>query len=85
MQAGFVANMSDVAPRQSGVLFGLANTFGCAAGILGVSSAPEVVAGSGGWLLVCQCIRTAAASGRLSLWTAGTFCCTPGILGMSGK
>ena len=36
-QAGFVANMSDVAPRHAGLLFGLCNTFGSLAGILGVS------------------------------------------------
>lgn len=36
-QAGFVANMSDIAPRHAGVLFGLCNTFGSLAGILGVS------------------------------------------------
>lgn len=27
-QAGFVANMSDIAPRHGGKLFGLCNTFG---------------------------------------------------------
>jgi hypothetical protein len=32
-----VANMSDIAPRHAGVLFGLCNTFGSLAGILGVS------------------------------------------------
>lgn len=36
-QAGFVANMSDIAPRHAGLLFGLCNTFGSFAGILGVS------------------------------------------------
>jgi ACS family sodium-dependent inorganic phosphate cotransporter/ACS family sodium-dependent inorganic phosphate cotransporter-like MFS transporter 9 len=36
-QAGFVANMSDIAPRHAGILFGLCNTFGSLAGILGVS------------------------------------------------
>lgn len=34
----FVTNMSDIAPHQAGKLFGLCNTFGCIAGILGVSS-----------------------------------------------
>lgn len=38
-QAGFVANMSDVAPYNAGQLFGLCNTFGSFAGILGVSAA----------------------------------------------
>ena len=36
-QAGFVANMSDIAPRHAGRLFGLCNTFGSLAGILGVA------------------------------------------------
>jgi ACS family sodium-dependent inorganic phosphate cotransporter/ACS family sodium-dependent inorganic phosphate cotransporter-like MFS transporter 9 len=35
----FVTNMSDVAPRHAGRLFGLCNTFGSLAGILGVSGA----------------------------------------------
>jgi cyanate permease len=38
-QAGFVANMSDVAPHNAGQLFGLCNTFGSFAGIVGVSAA----------------------------------------------
>lgn len=38
-QAGFVANMSDVAPYNAGQLFGLCNTFGSFAGIVGVSAA----------------------------------------------
>ncbi|KAK9810585.1 hypothetical protein WJX73_002419 [Symbiochloris irregularis] len=33
----FVANMSDIAPSYAGQLFGLCNTFGCLAAILGVS------------------------------------------------
>lgn len=38
-QAGFVANMSDIAPKNAGQLFGLCNTFGSFAGIIGVSAA----------------------------------------------
>lgn len=41
----FVTNMSDIAPRQAGKLFGLCNTFGTFSGILGVSGeavAPHV-------------------------------------------
>ena len=38
-QAGFVANMSDVAPFNAGQVFGLCNTFGSFAGIAGVSAA----------------------------------------------
>ena len=40
-QAGFVANMSDIAPRHAGLLFGLCNTFGSFAGILGVSGVAQ--------------------------------------------
>ena len=46
-QAGFVANMSDIAPRYAGRLFGLANTFGSFAGILGVSAVGFVVEKTG--------------------------------------
>ena len=31
-QAGFVANMSDIAPKHAGKMFGLCNTFGCLSG-----------------------------------------------------
>eukprot|EP01024_Parvocaulis_polyphysoides_P021591 TRINITY_DN20226_c0_g2_i1.p1 TRINITY_DN20226_c0_g2~~TRINITY_DN20226_c0_g2_i1.p1 ORF type:complete len:369 (-),score=58.89 TRINITY_DN20226_c0_g2_i1:25-1044(-) len=34
--AGFLANMSDIAPKNAGELFGLSNTFGSMAGIIGV-------------------------------------------------
>ena len=46
-QAGFVANMSDIAPRYAGRLYGLANTFGSFAGILGVSAVGFVVEKTG--------------------------------------
>lgn len=46
-QAGFVANMSDIAPKQAGQMFGLCNTFGCAAGILGVVAVGVVVEATG--------------------------------------
>eukprot|EP00884_Botryococcus_braunii_P012813 jgi/Botrbrau1/21532/Bobra.174_2s0035.1 len=42
-QAGFVANMSDIAPSRSGQLFGLCNTFGTFAGIVGSSAVGFVV------------------------------------------
>lgn len=48
-QAGFVANMSDIAPRYAGRLFGLANTFGSFAGILGVSAVGFVVEKTGSY------------------------------------
>ena len=53
-QAGFVANMSDIAPRQSGKLFGICNTFGTAAGIAGVAGAGYVVQLSGSFVPVFQ-------------------------------
>jgi nitrate/nitrite transporter NarK len=42
-QAGFVANMSDIAPKQAGQMFGLCNTFGSLSGIIGVSSVGFIV------------------------------------------
>ncbi|KAK9915240.1 hypothetical protein WJX75_006550 [Coccomyxa subellipsoidea] len=36
-QAGFVANMADIAPGNAGQMFGLCNTFGSLSGIVGVS------------------------------------------------
>ncbi len=42
-QAGFVANMSDIAPRQAGKMFGLCNTFGSLSGILGVTAVGFIV------------------------------------------
>lgn len=50
----FVTNMSDVAPRHAGRLFGLCNTFGSAAGILGVSAAGFIVEATGSFGLVFQ-------------------------------
>lgn len=42
-QAGFVANMSDIAPRQAGQMFGLCNTFGSLSGIIGVTAVGFIV------------------------------------------
>ena len=44
----FVTNMGDVAPSAAGSLFGLCNTFGCAAGGAGVAGAGALVQASGG-------------------------------------
>jgi len=46
-QAGFVANMSDIAPRHAGKMFGLCNTFGSAAGIAGVTAVGFIVEKTG--------------------------------------
>jgi len=49
-QAGFVANMGDVAPRDAGALFGLANTFGSASGGLSAVAAGRLLElGLGFW------------------------------------
>ena len=44
----FVTNMGDVCPSAAGSLFGLCNTFGCAAGGAGVAGAGALVQASGG-------------------------------------
>lgn len=53
-QAGFVANMSDIAPDNAGQMFGLCNTFGSAAGILGVVAVGVVVEATGSFAPVFQ-------------------------------
>jgi len=53
-QAGFVANMSDIAPKQAGQMFGLCNTFGCLSGILGVLSVGWIVEKTGSFVPVFQ-------------------------------
>jgi len=61
-QAGFVANMADVAPKAAGSMFGLCNTFGSAAGIAGVVGAGAIVQATGG------------SFAPLFLLTAGLYC-----------
>jgi ACS family sodium-dependent inorganic phosphate cotransporter/ACS family sodium-dependent inorganic phosphate cotransporter-like MFS transporter 9 len=51
-QAAFVANMSDIAPKHAGRLFGLSNTFGSLAGIVGVAFAGFAVQATGNFSLV---------------------------------
>ena len=46
-QAGFVANMSDIAPRHAGKMFGLCNTFGSLSGIVGVTAVGFIVEATG--------------------------------------
>lgn len=53
-QAGFVANMSDIAPNNAGQMFGLCNTFGSAAGILGVVAVGVIVEATGSFAPVFQ-------------------------------
>jgi len=49
-QAGFIANMSDIAPRHAGRIFGLCNTAGSFAGILGVSAVGYIVQATGSFV-----------------------------------
>lgn len=62
-QAGFVANMSDIAPRYAGQMFGLCNTFGSLSGILGVVSVGHIVEKTGSFapvFLLTACLYVAA-------------------------
>jgi len=43
----FTANISEIAPKHAGRLFGLSNTFGCFSGIAGVSIAGFIVEKTG--------------------------------------
>jgi predicted MFS family arabinose efflux permease len=63
-QAGFVANMSDIAPRHAGTVFGLCNTAGCLAGIIGVTVAGQLyqVTGSFSTLFFITCALYAAGA-----------------------
>ena len=51
-QAGYMASMSDIAPKQAGQMFGLCNTFGCAAGISGVLTVGVLVEATGSFASV---------------------------------
>ena len=53
-QAGFVANMSEIAPANAGQMFGLCNTFGSLAGILGTASVGFIVEKTGSFNVVFQ-------------------------------
>ena len=57
-QAGFVSNISDVAPRHAGRLFGLANTLGCLAGVAGTTAAGVILSATGSFypLLALQAV-----------------------------
>jgi ACS family sodium-dependent inorganic phosphate cotransporter/ACS family sodium-dependent inorganic phosphate cotransporter-like MFS transporter 9 len=72
-QAGFVANMSDIAPRHAGKMFGLCNTFGSLAGILGVVAVGVIYERTGGFALVFQLTAAmyVAATVLWNLWATG--------------
>lgn len=65
----FVTNMSDIAPRQAGRLFGLCNTFGSAAGIIGVSAAGFLVESTGSFGMVFKITALLNIIGTL-VWTS---------------
>ena len=72
-QAGFVANMSDIAPTQAGQMFGLCNTFGSFAGILGTATVGFIVEATGSFdpvfkLTSALCV---AATVLWNLWCTG--------------
>lgn len=72
-QAGFVANMSDVAPDDAGQLFGLCNTFGSLAGIVGVSAAGVLLEATGSFnaLFYVSAVLYAAGAVVFGLWAQG--------------
>lgn len=53
-QAGYLANMQDIAPRYAGRLFGLANTAGSLAGVIGTAAVGIIVERTGSWTPVFQ-------------------------------
>ncbi len=65
-QAGFVANISDVAPRAAGQLFGLTNTFGCLSGILGTAAVGFVVEATGSYAAVFRLTAALYVLGTLA-------------------
>ena len=47
-----MANMTDIAPRQGGKVFGICNTFGGVAGVLGVTTAGQLLDAGAGYSAV---------------------------------
>eukprot|EP00892_Ulva_mutabilis_P007198 jgi/Ulvmu1/4850/UM020_0136.1 len=72
-QAGFVANMSDVAPEDAGQLFGLCNTFGSFAGIVGVSAAGFLLEATGSFntLFYLSAVLYAVGAVVFGVWAKG--------------
>ena len=67
-QAGFVANMSDVAPGAAGAMFGLCNTFGSLAGVAGVAVTGAVVQATGGFAAVFMGTAGLYLVGAAAFW-----------------
>eukprot|EP00803_Ostreobium_quekettii_P009326 evm.model.scf_2050.1 EVM.evm.TU.scf_2050.1 scf_2050:7752-15159(+) len=64
-QAGFLANSSDIAPRNAGKLYGIANTFGSFAGLVGTWLAGVMVDRTGSFSLVFQTMAAAYVAGAV--------------------
>jgi len=71
-QAGFVANMSDIAPRQAGKMFGLCNTFGSLSGIVGVTAVGFIVEATNSFSPVFQLTAGLYVLGTLVWWLLAT-------------
>ncbi|KAF5829807.1 major facilitator superfamily domain-containing protein [Dunaliella salina] len=71
-QAGFVANMSDIAPRQAGKMFGLSNTFGSLSGIVGVTAVGFIVEATNSFSPVFQLTAGLYVMGTLVWWLLAT-------------
>lgn len=67
-QAGFVANMSDIAPHDAGKLFGLCNTFGSFAGIIGVSAAGYIFQATGSFDWLFRLTAALYIAGAAAFW-----------------
>lgn len=67
-----MANISDIAPKHAGRVFGLCNTFGSFAGILGVAGAGYIVELTGSFALVFQITALLNVVGTV-IWNV---CCT---------
>ena len=80
-QAGFVANMSDVAPGFAGRLFGLSNTFGSLAGIVGVAFAGYSVQATGSFAQVFQVTTALYLAGTAVYLAAASADVLPGLGG----
>jgi MFS family permease len=64
----FVTNMGDVAPGAAGSLFGLCNTFGCAAGGAGVAGAGALVQATGSFASVFGVTAGLYLAGAALFW-----------------
>lgn len=71
-QSGFVANMSDIAPRQAGKMFGLCNTFGSLSGIVGVTAVGFIVEATNSFAPVFKLTAAMYVVATLVWWALAT-------------